>query len=169
MARGELGSHFQKIDKLVQEISHLVPAKTPEANEFRADLAGLLVVAIAASYEACVKEILVRFAAKHHEIFGEFAGNHYRKLNSKISIGDLNGYAKLFGAPVYNNFQTTLKVRSETINRRLGQRIEDHYGNILGWRHAFAHSWARNTTVEEVTKTHRFAIRVIYSFDEAFE
>jgi hypothetical protein len=169
MSRGELHHHFYKIEKLTKEMSQFVPAKTPEANEFRADLAGLLVVAIAASYESCVKEILINFAAKRHVIFGEFASNHYNRLNSKIRVKDLSAYSKLFGSATHDKFWQGLKRRSEAIRARLGQHIEGHYENILDWRHAFAHSWARNTTIEEITITHRFASRVIYCFDDAFK
>ena len=145
-----------------------MPAKTPQASEFRADLAGLLVVAIAASYEACIKDILISFATRHHSVFGEFATNQYSRLNSKITISDLNSYCKTFSKSRHESFKQLLKQRSDKINERLGQRIENHYANILGWRHAFAHSWVRSTTVEEVIRTHKFAIRIIYCFDQAF-
>lgn len=168
MARGELASHLGRIEKLVREIDHFVSPDRKDASEFRADLAGLLVVAIAASYESCIKEILINFAYKRHVAFGTYTSNNYGRLNSRIAITDLHGYAKLFGDGVHQRFKAGLARRSGVINTRLGQKIEEHYQNILSWRHAFAHSWARNTTVEEVIRTHRFAIRVIYSFDEAF-
>jgi hypothetical protein len=64
----------------------------PRTVQFRADLAGLLVVSMAASYEACVKETLMNFAANHHAKFGNFAQNHFARLNSRIALADLYGY-----------------------------------------------------------------------------
>jgi hypothetical protein len=167
MSRSDIARHLGKIEQLVKDIDRFVPAARKETSDLRADLAGLIVVAATASYETCVKEIIINFANSHHVRFGEFASNNYKNLNSRISIKDLRSYAKLFGSNVGDRFNNSLSIKSKTINERLGQKIESHYENILSWRHAFAHSWARNTTVEEAIKTHRFAIRVIYAFDEA--
>lgn len=51
MPRSDLDVHFVRIDDMVSEIDELVP---PDSSaQFRADLAGLLVVAMAATYETC--------------------------------------------------------------------------------------------------------------------
>lgn len=55
MARRDMEVHFARIDKLVDEMNQFVPEGTHGSADFRADLAGLLVVAIASTYESCVK------------------------------------------------------------------------------------------------------------------
>ena len=72
MPRIDLDVHLKKIDILAREIINHVPHNVKDV-EFRADLAGLLVVTTVASYETCVKDTLIRFASKHHAIFGSFA------------------------------------------------------------------------------------------------
>jgi hypothetical protein len=168
MPRADLDVHFNRIEQLVNEMSQFVPSTQGSAAQFRADLAGLLVVLIAASYESCVKETLVSYAAKHHIAFGNFALNNYKKLNSKISIGDLHKYTATFDDNVRDRFKALLSSRKNRLNTRIGKNIESSYDSILLWRHAFAHAGIRNTTIEEAIATHRLAKRILYSFDEAF-
>lgn len=168
MARADLDLHLKKIDDLAQEIRHFVPEDNIGAQTFRADLAGLLVVAIAASYEACVKEILIAYATKHHIMFGNYAQNNYSKINSRIKINDLKGYARLFAPSIEVSFKARLTEKRSRISAKVGINIENRFEQILDWRHDFAHAWKKNTTIDEALKTHRFGKRVLYAFDEAF-
>lgn len=169
MPRQDLDAHFSRIDDLFIEMSKFVPAGTVDGDAFRADLAGLLVVTMAATYEACVKDILYSYASGNHASFGNYVAIRYERLNSKVSIPDLHTYTKMFSSSAANKFKADLKKRKDLIADRTGKDILKSYDQILQWRHAFAHSWARNTTLEEAAATHRLAKRVIYCFSEAFE
>jgi hypothetical protein len=168
MPRADLNVHFDRIERLVLEMRRFVPSDKIETAQFRADLAGLLVVSMAASYESCVKETLVTYATGHHVAFGNFALKNYAKLNSRVSLSDLYGYARTFDSGVHDRFGWLLDRRKKTIDKRLGMNIVKSYGQILSWRHDFAHAGIRNTTIEEAMATHRFAKRVLYVFDQAF-
>ncbi|MCX5497733.1 HEPN domain-containing protein [Kaistia dalseonensis] len=168
MPRADLDRHFNRIEQLVSEIRQHVPVDRIDAGQLRADLAGLLVVSIAASYETCVKETLFNYANKHHAAFGNFTFNNFKKLNSRISIPDLYKYTETFDSDVNIRFKSLISKRRKNIDKKIGKNIESNYTQILNWRHAFAHAWARNTTIEEAIVTHRLAKRVLYSFDEAF-
>ena len=168
MPRADLDVHFSKIDSLVAEIDGLVPSSTYRAVQFRADLAGLLVVAMAATYESCVKEILYDFANRHHVIFGGFALRNYEKLNSRIQVKDLKQYCKLFDPTIEARFKSDLAGRKSAILGRIGKNLETSYEQILSWRHDFAHAGIRHTTIEEAAFTHRVGKRVLYIFDDAF-
>ncbi|MET4483134.1 HEPN domain-containing protein [Bradyrhizobium sp. F1.13.3] len=168
MPRADLDLHFDRLERLVGEVRQFVPTDQVETAEFRADLAGLLVVSIAASYESCVKETLVTYASGHHSAFGNFATNNFAKLNSRIAVSDLYSYARTFDSGVHDKFGKLLTRRKKAIDKRLGKNILDSYEQILSWRHAFAHAGIRNTTIEEAMATHRFAKRVLYVFDQAF-
>jgi hypothetical protein len=163
MPRADLDSRFKRIDQLAAEIYQFVPAAQVGITQFRADLAGLLVVLISASYEACVKDTLVTFATKHHSAFGVFTINNYKKLNSKITIDDLYRYAATFDQDIHDRFKNLVTQRKMKINRRVGKNIESCYKQILSWRHDFAHAGLRNTTVEEALATHRLSKRILYS------
>ncbi len=168
MARGDLDVHFARIDELVREINALVPSSNYREIQFRADLACLLVVAMAASYEACVKDTLFDFAHRQHAKFGNFTKNNYRKLNSRVQVKDLKRYCGLFEEAIKAEFNRLLSARKKRILDRLGRNIEVAYEQILTWRHDFAHAGIRNTTIEEAVATHQLAKRVLYVFDEAF-
>lgn len=169
MARVDMDCHLNKIESLAAQISMHVPNNRIGTQAFRADLAGLLVVTIAASYEACVKETLINYASRHHAAFGNFAQNNYSKINSRVRVHDLKSYAKIFGFNIEKDFKAALAIKKLRISNRLGINIENRFEQILNWRHDFAHAWKTNTTIEEALATHRFGKRVLYAFDEAFE
>lgn len=169
MPRVDLDGQLERIDELIAETKKFVPASAIGAGQFRADLAGLLVVSIAATYESCVKDVLVAYAHRQHVNFGSYTSVQYAKLNSRVSVGDLHAYANTFDPGVGLKFKETLSKKRAALNLRAGRDIEVAYGQILRWRHAFAHSGARNTTIEEAETTHRFAKRVIYCFGSAFD
>ena len=167
MARSDVAAILGRVDLLAQEINASVPNDS-RSIQFRADLAGLLVVLMAASYESCVKETIIGYASRHHAQFGTFAQNQYRRLNSRISMNDLYGYARTFDDTVNEKFKRIINDRKNRLLHRIGKDITVAYGQILSWRHDFAHAGVRNTTVEEALMTHRLAKRILYSFDDAF-
>lgn len=167
MSRADLDLHFAKIDELIKEINELVPSHSYRSIQFRSDLAGLLVVAMAATYETCVKEILFEYANRHHVFFGAFAQRNYEKLNSRIKVNDLEKYCKLYDPILCQKFRNSLSKKKKLLLERIGKNIETSYEQILSWRHDFAHARIRNTTIEEASETHKMAKRVIYILDEA--
>jgi hypothetical protein len=167
MARAEIDVILRRAEALALEIEAFVP-NTARSVQFRADLAGLLVVSMAASYESCVKETLMNFAGRHLSQFGMFAQNQYRKLNSRISMADLYSYASTFDNSVHQKFGQIIVARKAKLMTRIGKDFTKAYSQILSWRHDFAHAGIRNTTIEEALMTHRLAKRVLYSFDDAF-
>jgi len=150
-------------------MERFVPIGTTGADIFRADLAGLLVVTIAACYEDCVKATLVEHAAKRHVDFEEFTVRNFSRLSSRVKVNNLHGYAKLFGSTVENSFKDKLRIRKQKISDRLGINIENRYEQILSWRNDYAHGGIRNTTINEALEFNLYGIRVLYCFNEAFE
>jgi hypothetical protein len=180
MPRADLDSRFREIDDLLEQIDKLVPESgsipyLPKAAHlefdvlsFRSDLAGLLVVKIAATYETCVKQVLQEYAASRHVDFGTFARNQYDRINSKIRVKDLKNYCGVFGTPIENRFKASLSARKSKILKRARKNIETSYEQILDWRHDFAHQWNRVATIREVVETHKAGKRILYVFDDAF-
>jgi hypothetical protein len=168
MPRPEVDAQLIRIEELISEIDAQVPTNGYSNVQFRADLAGLLVVAMAATYENCVKEILVSYASNHNPKFGAFAQRNYVKLNSRIRVSDLKGYCELFDPEVCAKFKLSLSNKKKKILEKTNVNIETSYEQILNWRHDFAHAGVRNTTIEEASRTHLFGKRIIYLFDSAF-
>jgi hypothetical protein len=167
MADNDIPDLLQKGFNLARSIGDHVPNNIHTV-ELRADLAGLLVVSIVASYESCIKEILYNYSSSHNEKFAFFIENHFKKLNSKINIDDLKKYAKMFDPAIYTKFDRELKRNKALVQRLSGRDIVGSYSTILSWRHSFAHSAERQTTIEEALKTHRLAKIVIQTFNKAF-
>ncbi len=169
MPRSSLLPIIGRIDDLASEMNRFVPIDEAGATGFRADLAGLLVVTIAACYEDCVKTTLVEHAAKRHTDFENFTEKNYSRLSSRVKINDLQRYANLFGPATNNRFRTILGSRQHRISDRTGVSIKKSYEQILDWRHDYAHGGIKHTTIDEALKFHLFGKRVLYCFNEAFD
>lgn len=168
MSKSDIKLILARPDSLALEIKEFV-SEDAKTIGFRADLAGLLVVSMAASYEACVKETLMSYAARHHAQFGNYAQNQFAKLNSRISMNELNGYARTFDSKVHRRFTELISHRKGRMKTKIGRDFTDAYAQILSWRHDFAHAGIRNTTISEALLTHRLAKRVLLAFDDAFK
>lgn len=168
MRRLEIDPYLKKVDKLIQEMNDHAPRTKVNSIEFRADLAGLLVVTIASTYESCVKEIMTAYAASHSDAFSNYISKNYDRLNSRISSGDLFKYTKLFGEDIHRQYKRLIIKRTENINIRYRKDITSCYSLILSWRHDYAHAWKKQTTIEEAAETHKIAKHVIYMFNDAF-
>lgn len=169
MSKRELDEHINRVKRLAREMNEFVPTGHTQTSEFRADLAGLYVVAVAAAYESCVKEVIVNYATRHNKIFGQYAIASYEKLNSRINMQDLHRYANIFHPSIGKKFKEILNEKKSEIDLKIGKDIEKSYVQILNWRHDFAHAGKRNTTLEEAVITHTLGLRVIHCFDSAFQ
>lgn len=168
MARSDVFQNLSRVTQLLEEFDLRLPAESPKNAAFRADLAGLLVVLIAATYENCVKDILVRYAESKHSDFGSYASRNYDKINSRIRLGDLKKFARNFDPDVETIFLKELSTKKEKILKRTGVDIVKCYDQLLDWRHAFAHQGERLVSLEEASRFHRYATRVIIAFDSSF-
>lgn len=169
MPKSDLFPITRRVNDLAYEMEKFVPVGMKGTDGFRADLAGLLVVTIAACYEDCVKATLVEHAAKRHVDFEEFTVRNFSRLSSRVMVNDLHRYAKLFGGAAEDRFKEILKAKKEQISNRTGVNIEKRYQQILDWRHDYAHGGIKNTTINEALKFHVFGMRVLYCFNEAFD
>lgn len=150
--------------QLLRKVAGVI-GNSPADLDIRADLAGLLVISFVASYENAVKKILIVYADNHNDQFSFFVEKQFDKLNSRISLDDLKGYAKKFDEVLEVKFANELL----RIKDRLGdQPFEGWYDQLLRWRHAFAHAGQKNTTIEEVFKAHQYAKYVLFAFYKAF-
>lgn len=168
MARSDVFQNLSRVTLLLDEFDLRLPAESPRNADFRADLAGLLVVLIAATYENCVKDIIVRFAESKHVDFGGYASRSYDRINSRIRISDLKKYAKTFDPDVEIRFKQDLTSRKDRILSRTGVDITKCYDQLLEWRHTFAHQGERIVSLEEASRFHRYGMRVMLAFDRAF-
>lgn len=169
MDKEKIDRHFLRTLRIQKECEKFAPASLRGVEDFRSDICGLILVSIAASYENCVKSILIDFSSRRHVDFEFFINKNFDRLNSRIAVNDLYRYTKLFGVRVHNEFTRSLGARKTRIENINGKNIESCYKEILNWRHDFAHAAVQNTTINEAMLFHRYARHVIYSFHDAFE
>lgn len=167
MEKSELDTYLARVDELCSKIDSYAPFSAKNF-EFRADLAGLLVVSIASAYESCIKEIIYDYASRHHPQFAYYTERNYEKLNSKIRVDDLYKLAKLFDSKTHDRFTNRLKKEKRRFATWAGVDIIGCYHQLLSHRHSFAHAGERTTTIEEAIKNHRYAKHVIYIFYKSF-
>lgn len=168
MSRAEIIDALSRVKSLSDEIDVFAPPDQPKFTEFRADLAGLLNVMVCATYENCVKSVIFDFTSRHHALFGSYAQVRYDKINSKISLGDLYNYADTFHPKIGKHFREKFKSCKSYYLKRTSINIEESYSQILRWRHTFAHTGTRVTTVEEVITHHKVAKRTVLLFSDSF-
>ncbi|ELW85350.1 MULTISPECIES: HEPN domain-containing protein [Acinetobacter] len=152
------------VDKLVTDFDRIAPSSNLANTPIRADLAGLLLVAICAIYENLVKQIMIEHADSVHTDFSHFIEKNYKKLNSKIQRKDLCNYLKLFSPSKELVFTQEMQRYQKMMN---GRHPNEKYSQLLEWRHAYAHSKNHVTTIEEAYKHHRIGKLVIYAFNKA--
>jgi hypothetical protein len=158
--------NFRRIHLLHSHFNEFVPVEERRSHEFRSELAGLLTVSIAATYENCVKESMISYASSHGMPFEGFVERTFEKLNSKITANDLRNYASRLDPTLGVRFKETLARRKRLISRITGKSIETQLEQLLKWRHAYAHSGKKLTTIEEAIQTHRLACIPIRTFEE---
>ena len=168
MNRQPIIEAFARVETLATEIRTNIPAASPRLSDFRADLAGLLNVTICATYENCVKVIIHDYAARQSQLFERYTRSQYDKINSRIDLSDLHKLAKTFHNKINLKFKEDINRYKKYYLDRANEDITTSYSQILKWRHDFAHSGTRVTTVEEVLKYHQIGKRVILLFSDAF-
>lgn len=168
MNRSSVRESLSRIERLAKEIEQNVSANNPRLSEFRSDLAGLLNVTTCAAYENCVKAAIQEYAGRQSRLFQIYTENQYEKISSRIDLKDLHRYAKTFHPQIGILFKERLSRIKQYYIDRTSQDITGCYTQLLFWRHSFAHTGARVTTVEEVIKHHKLAKRVIITFSDAF-
>lgn len=160
----DLKNELSYIDHLVKEFNRVAPATNSVNDVLRAELSGLLLVAICAVYENVIKKIMIEYADSVHGDFSYYIEKNYKKLNSKISKEDLCKYLKLFSNAKAKNFTNEMLAVQTKLG---GIHPNEKYSPLLDWRHAYAHSKTPQTTIEEAYKHHRYSKHIIYAFNRA--
>ncbi len=162
----DLQKFLKEAEDLTEKVCDNAPAAGLANDDYRANLAGLLCVFYTATYENCIKECLVRYSYNKHEVFGNFASEHYSKLNSRIKLDDLKGYVGKFSP----DLATIFKRRIDDIEihgvKSSGDSIKSAYANLLTWRHAFAHEGKKACTLDEAANAHKLAKLLILEFEK---
>lgn len=131
--------HFKMVDDILPHIdATFVGLPDPF---LRSRYVGFFAVTAVTVFELSIKTILIEFAAKQHVLFGGFCAELYDKLNGRIMIKDLrNDQLRKFGEPFDRRFKRHLAFADRSILKSKGYSVVTAYGNLITWRHSFAHN-----------------------------
>ncbi|HCM9092553.1 TPA: hypothetical protein N5K73_003510 [Enterobacter kobei] len=162
MKQSCISEFFEKIDILYRELNNLAPETDIKRSKIRNEFSGLMVVSLAATYENCVKTILINYADFYHDKFSHQVERKYSYLNSRIKFETLKEYLSHFDGDI-TYFES--KIQKATV--KLRNEINKTYDQILTWRHSYAHTHNNVTSLNDAYKAHRYAKYVLYSFEDA--
>jgi RiboL-PSP-HEPN len=173
-----LEENFRHIRSLAKNIKTLIGRNSAAEQKLANEVAGMFAVTIAATYEGIIRNTLISYASTIHPKYESHVEKQFKRLNSKISIKDLQEYSQLFGLPEWTEvgvkknsttFHKTLKEKRVIVERRFRKDLIVSYESLFQWRHGYAHERNSSATFKDVYDAHRVAQYVIRSFVKAFE
>lgn len=133
---------------------------------------GFAAVTAVTVYELAIKEIFTNFGERKHKVLGEFTRNYFDQINGKIKTRDLKDkYLILFGEKYVKKFSKKIEAVEKDVLRNSGRSVLTSYGNIITWRHQFAHEGQipSTATFSEVVQSYGFGKKVIECLAESLQ
>nr|WP_207787638.1 HEPN domain-containing protein [Candidatus Thiosymbion oneisti] len=113
----------------------------------KAKYVGFVSVAAVTVYELAIKEILIEFARRKHQVFGHFMEAHLDRINGRIRLKTIKEeHISRFGAKYETRFQQRLDEKTEKYLRDNHRHIQNSYTNLILWRNNFSRTGKINTT-----------------------
>lgn len=161
--------HFSLVDEYVTHTDDFVSKIHDDFIKSR--FTGFLSVNAVTVYELCIKEIFIEFSAKKNKVFGQFMENYFSRLNGRIQIKDIKDMTKKFGDKYSEKFVQLLDQEENKSLKNSGGSIKSSYGNIIVWRHQFAHAGEvpANATYEEAKRAYILGKEVIVTLERSMK
>lgn len=160
--------NFRHADDLVAHLNGIVP--TIPDPLLQAKYIGFVSVAAVTVYELAIKEIFITFAAKKHQVLGNFTEAYFERINGRIRIQAIRDeYITKFGAKYKKQFQQKIDKRARDFLKVKRRDICSSYSNLVTWRNNFAHEGKLNATATyaEVIQAYEDGKEVIHCLAEA--
>ena len=147
--------HFKLTDDLIQHLDPILAGLNDPFIESR--YTGFLAVSSVTVLELAMQTIFCEFAAAKHKVFGNFCDEYFDRINGRIGL-DLvkKDYLAKFGSKYLLRFTRSLDKLERQHLLSAGSSIKASYGNLLTWRHGFAHEGIipANATYPEVKRAY---------------
>jgi len=112
-----------------------------------------------------IKDIFITFASKKHPVMGAFVESHFKRINGRIALKELRGeHIVRFGDKYAKRFTHRLDAAAQLYLRQNKRDFRSSYGNLIVWRHSFAHEGIINstTTYSEVVQAYEDGKQVLH-------
>jgi len=156
-------NHFRLTDDLILHLNGVVGSI---ADPFIATrYVGFVAIAGTTVYELAIRDILIEFSEKQHEIFGQFVSKSFERLNGRIRTNEIRGnYLPRFGDKYVKRYNRIEKWIERSILRKRGVSVLAAYNNLIEWRNQFAHQGNIPSTPSytEVVDTYEVGKAVIH-------
>lgn len=163
---------FQLVDGLTPHLDTVMLA-TPAPDPFLASrYVGFLCVSAVTVIELAVRDILIEFASKKHRVFGVFCNERYERLNGRVTLKDLReNHVKKFGNKYVERFSQMLEAEELRELAASGRSIKSSYGNLITWRHSYAHQGVlpANASYLEAKQGFELGKDVLHCLDKAMK
>ena len=137
--------HFAHADAIVSHINGLIPTLADPLLE--AKYVGFVTVAAVTVYELAIKAIFIEFARKKDRVLGNFTEKYFERLNGRIKTREIQErYLPNFGNKYVVQFKKQLDKAGAAYLAVHKRDILTSYGNVITWRHEFAHEGRINVT-----------------------
>lgn len=130
--------HFKLTDDL---ILHLDPVLATLSDPFiESRYTGFLAVSGVTVLELALKSIFCDFADSKHPVLGNFCSQYFDRINGRIGLKSIkDDFLAKFGSKYQKRFEDRVEKLERQHLRAVGASIKASYGNLITWRHAFAH------------------------------
>jgi len=155
-------AHFATADNVITNLASVVAGTADPI--LVGQYTGFAAVSAVTVYELAIKEIFFDFAHQKHKVLGQFTEAYFDRINGRISLQTLRkDYIPRFGERYAKRFEKALDSDDLTELRASGISIKSSYGNLIAWRHEFAHEGQipTNATFAEVRQAYDYGKRVI--------
>ncbi len=133
---------------------------------------GFLCVSAVTVIEFAVRDILIDFASAKHRVFGVFCNELYERLNGRVTLKDLReNHIKKFGDRYVARFSKMLEAEELRELRASGRSIRSSYGNLITWRHSYAHQGVlpANASYSEAKQGFELGKHVLQCLDQSMK
>lgn len=160
-------TYFTPADQTIGHLGTLVAGLDPL---LQMQYSGFAAVSAVTVYELAIKEIFREFAGNKNKVFGYFVDSHFKRINGRIALSDLkNEHLPRFGDKYLKKFESLLSSEEIKYLRTHHQSVKSSYGNLVAWRHGFAHQGQvpPNATFTEVQRSYDCGKKVIDALAQA--
>ena len=157
---------FQHADDVAAHLHEVITSDTDPLLVMK--YVGFVSVAGVTVYELAIKDILIEFARRRHTLFGDYVASALERKNGRIRIDSIKADVEKFGSTFKERFSEELEETSRRYLRGSRQDIRMCYGNLITWRHEFAHQGEirqTSATFPEVTQSYEAGKQVIHCLD----
>lgn len=160
--------HFNSTDGLIAHLDTVIPGIADPV--LKAQYVGFLSVAVVTVFELCVKDLLIDFARRKNRHFGIYCANVFDRLNGRVALKDLKEtHIKKFGEKYVSRFEAKIDASELAALRDRGISLKSSYGNVIIWRHKFAHEGVlpANANYMETTKGYEAGKEIVRCLAES--